>query len=770
MNETESYQPSKQSTILTTLVLLSMTSVYLLILRPSVLRNNAGVEASGALPREMHTANIPYFVESEDLKSTLVLNNNKPDQTAVIVTIYNTKGEALQLAAINLKPLIPTRLSLQELLKSAKGNFSAGNIRVLYDGSSMSVTTQVSVVSADKKVSFESVEATAEDFATSRLDGILWVPDDETQVGAGLTNASSSPIDVAIKTDREQSNLSLLPRETRVVDLRALVMNVVEDSGGVLVTMEHNGTPGALIATGFALNKKTGFSSNLNFADCEASRSTKLAAAHVRLGSVDPHEGFKRGTTFRSPLAIANTMDKPTEARISVDYTTGGQPRQVQLKPVTLAPREVKLIELSKQMARKGITREVDDAGVDITYDGMPGTVIGRLTSFTDSGNYSFDVPVKDPVGQGNGSYPWRLDNGYTTVVHLKNTLDKNVTAVLQVRYEGGSYNPDRIKLAPHQTVAIDIGQLRDAQKKDLRGGVMPKKVESGQVAWFEEEPESLIGRAEVSDITNGLASSFSCGECGCSGLVMNSCAMTPSSGTAEVGAFGYMFAPSEMRRDCNYVMYGPYSPPGTITWSSTNTPVVTVDGAGNETTIAPGSANILAQWQTIVGYNYACAAIYANVTANATCDVQCLLPTGETSNSDGWDSSTPTIHRWNQTLTGSGNFVGREIAENDGTGGSDNCDWPGSEIPKAHLSGGGWTVETGNTWKPDLVGYTPDAINYYRANGRAPCQAIVPQDMYISCPDILHKYTSGNLVYGITATQISIKRHSAATQTKIWP
>jgi hypothetical protein len=36
--------------------------------------------------------------------------------------------------------------------------------------------------------------------------------------------------------------------------------------------------------------------------------------------------------------------------------------------------------------------------------------------------------------------------------------------------------------LGPYQTVAIDIRQLRDAQKKDIRGRVMPKDVES--VSW----------------------------------------------------------------------------------------------------------------------------------------------------------------------------------------------------------------------------------------------------------------------------------------------
>jgi len=40
------------------------------------------------------------------------------------------------------------------------------------------------------------------------------------------------------------------------------------------------------------------------------------------------------------------------------------------------------------------------------------------------------------------------------------------------VRYDGGTYNPDRVKLVPHQTIAIDLRELRDNQKKDVRGGV----------------------------------------------------------------------------------------------------------------------------------------------------------------------------------------------------------------------------------------------------------------------------------------------------------
>jgi hypothetical protein len=98
---------------------------------------------------------------------------------------------------------------------------------------------------------------------------------------------------------------------------------------------------------------------------------------------------------------------------------------------------------------------------------------------------------------------------------------------------------------------------------------------------------------------------------------------MNPASGSAPVGVSSHMFAPTEMKKDCNHVQYGPYSPASTITWASNNTPVVTVDSTGVETTVAPGSGQITAQWQEIVAYTFRCGQpVYGNVGCGATCDV----------------------------------------------------------------------------------------------------------------------------------------------------
>src|SRR5437660_691398 len=487
----------------------------------------------------------------------------------------------------------------------------------------MGITSQVSIVSVNDRLAFESVETEVMDFASTTLNGIVWTPDDETKARLALTNTTSDPLGVTVLGKERVQSVMLKARETRVIDLE----DFVEESRATLVTLDHHGPLGALIATGFALNKKTGFSTNLNFVDCAMAKVNRLAAAHVRFGHADPREGFPAGTNFRAPLVIANTMDKPTEARISVSFTLNSAAKRVMLRPITLGPRQVRLIELSEQMARNRVTGPVDDAGVDIDYTHMPGTVIGRLTSYDRSGDHAFDVPVKDPLGHGTGGYPWRLDNGYTTVVHLKNTLNKEVGALVQIRYDGGTYHPDRIRIGPYETVAIDIRQLRDAQNQDIRGGVMPKDVESGQFAWFEEEYGALIGRAEVANIRGGLASTFSCeGGCPCSTPVFDSCSMNPPSGRAFTGETGYMFAPNVMKHDCQNVQFGPYNPTSQVTWSSDNTNAVTVDGAGNETTVAAGSANIVARWQEIVGYAFTCGQpIYGNIGTAATCDVDTL-------------------------------------------------------------------------------------------------------------------------------------------------
>jgi len=152
-----------------------------------------------------------------------------------------------------------------------------------------------------------------------------------------------------------------------------------------------------------------------------------------------------------------------------------------------------------------------------------------------------------------------------------------------------------------------------------------------------------------------------------------------------------------------------------------------------------------------------------------------CDIPTGETTSFDGWDTVLPTVGDWTQSLMPSTiNFGGRTVTEQDpGGGGPDTCWFSGSNVAQTtSISGGSWTVDGSNHWgadDPDGVGWPPDAVTYYRDEGREPCGTTFPQQMVIDCSDGTPTYITNTLSMDITSTTVSSSR-AGNSQSKNWP
>ncbi|HWO00614.1 MAG TPA: hypothetical protein VNS63_15250 [Blastocatellia bacterium] len=127
----------------------------------------------------------------------------------------------------------------------------------------------------------------------------------------------------------------------------------------------------------------------------------------------------------------------------------------------------------------------------------------------------------------------------------------------------------------------------------------MPSDVEVGQIGWFEEEVGSLIGRAELRNVGQGIASSFSCGDtCPCPPASSNAY-LTPGSSVGPVGGTA-QFSSMEQRQDCRGAVFGPYNRTSDSSWSSSNASVFTVSG-GTVSCLQPGSGTVTAQFQGTV-------------------------------------------------------------------------------------------------------------------------------------------------------------------------
>lgn len=335
--------------------------------------------------------NIPYFTLRDGMSSTLTLQNLAPTPTKVTVTIFNTEGRAHILDPIILDPHSFKEVQLADV---APEGFDSGNIEVAFNGISMVVTCQVSVFSLQERVSFESREQDMMDFESTSMAGILSLPKGADGFLA-VTNVAKNRITFQLTAGSLKKSVALFPRETELIKL-----NENDLAAPTLVKLQHNGMPGDVIATGYVLNLKDGYSSGFAMLDPGINRSRTLAGAHFRAGQPDPSEGFPEGTQFSSPLLLANVSEGPVVAHVSVDYTVREKvqmtpinpndadatedvfKKSVVVKTLTIAPGDVQRVELSDALGGVG---QVAEAGVDVAYDAAPGSVIGQLTSVDQS-------------------------------------------------------------------------------------------------------------------------------------------------------------------------------------------------------------------------------------------------------------------------------------------------------------------------------------------------------------------------------------------------
>lgn len=149
----------------------------------------------------------------------------------------------------------------------------------------------------------------------------------------------------------------------------------------------------------------------------------------------------------------------------------------------------------------------------------------------------------------------------------------------------------------------------------------------------------------------------------------------------------------------------------------------------------------------------------------------------------------------WTQTFAPNsppGEFEARGVYEFVGGTGSDSCWFKQSKFsPFTTISrpGYGWIVTSKNTWGSDFIGWTLAAVQYYRAQKKAPCGTRFYQQAVIDAaysPDNPSSYSgpytdeSGNTFYGvsyevntlggdITATAVTSVRNGQVATNTTW-
>lgn len=156
----------------------------------------------------------------------------------------------------------------------------------------------------------------------------------------------------------------------------------------------------------------------------------------------------------------------------------------------------------------------------------------------------------------------------------------------------GTTYYLTKLQLQPHETRAINLRKLRDAQQPDPFKSTIPAGATDGSVIWQRADDVPVMGRLVVIERHKAMASNYDCNVCNCplsfngGTIILNN----GNSATVVAGTTVPLFPLGSFTNPCNYTQYY-ISVSGS--WANTNPSVATVDSSGYVTGLSGGSTTL---------------------------------------------------------------------------------------------------------------------------------------------------------------------------------
>ena len=575
-----------------------------------------------------HRLAASYYNLNNGLSGTLVLSDQGPHQMDVHVTLFSLEGARLDAPTIMLAGNTVGSFDLREWAILGGSAFQEGSVQVDYSGKDMELGGVVKLVDADRSLIFdEELSEPAMDFASSRLEGVWWLPSHKSDMRLIVSNTTDAPVTTTVSVDgiapgqKEAETLTLSPHETRAMDVQDFIakrLGTLLEIGGMSIS--HSGPKGAVLARALIQEPATGYSNVVEFSDPLKAKTSKLDGAGLRIGAIGSDE-------LRQVAVARNVGDAPADLTGRIAYTTrDGSSGSIALPATHLAPGEAKAVKLTGAIKGSGLN-SVTAAGLEFTYTSAPGSVVMSAQSVSKSENNVFRVPMVDAatISSSTGQYPWGIDGSSSTFVYLKNATDKPQQYHLQINFADGVYSLGMKTIEPEQPIMFDLRALRDNQVPDAKGRTIPLNATGGQVHWSidGDEPRGIIGRVEQADITNGMSMTAACAEC-CPDSWYGFW-MSPVSATGFPGDTT-QFSSIQQNQTCYNEVLEPFTVPYP-TWSSTDPSVATCDSTGLATAQLPGFAHIQSRW-TVRFWDFdpingtGCTRYLEQALADALCDV----------------------------------------------------------------------------------------------------------------------------------------------------
>ena len=449
---------------------------------------------------------VPAIELPEARTSEIVLNSRSANVIEVTPTFYTATGDQIVGQPLQLKPAEIRFARIDSLIPRFNRNHRWGGMTLSYVGGPMEVWAQITFHGVGDKGSIDETFNVLGDQPSDTREAVWWMPKTSTAVIA-LGNSSDTPIQITANfSDGESKQINIAPFATEFIRRRGA--DSQGRSGSVeSVKLTTTGLGDALRVAGFIVGAGKNFDSSIRFADTKKTVQPNLYATNLRL----------KNNELRMVLKNTGSVDISALPRF---FSAGGEHENpVELPAITLRPNEIVDVNLTPLRRAAALRADLDSVSLNVVNSGAPGSMIGAWYGTDTIKLLTYDVPLRDsgPIRNSTGSYPWRTDQDYTTIVNITNISEHAANFIVDIRYPGGHYFLPVEGLAAAATASFDLRKIISEQKPDNQGNVIPLSTTGGQFHWsiFHSPPESrFIGRSEVISVSEGVASSYSCPGC----------------------------------------------------------------------------------------------------------------------------------------------------------------------------------------------------------------------------------------------------------------
>jgi hypothetical protein len=410
-----------------------------------------------------------------EFKSVFLLQNFRSDVSIQVTPALILATGEVSMKPVTLQPHSATTVDINAFLQEHSLSDKRGTAVMRYTFSPYEAVSGVVLASDDVHHLYVNsyAQSPEEYWQGTSYDGTLWAPDSDTKGSISIINTASEQRTIHLTFlvkghSEEQPPITILPRHTYTLNIDDLAQRSRETGAGIHV--EYSEYPGTILVEGHLINKNTGFEKYIHFLD----KTLKYPNGTVRtqfllLGQQPDEDGFPTGISFRSVAVIQNIDSTSVHVTPTLKYEQNGKAKSIDLKPLTLAVGESRVIDLSAEQKAGRVPPDFHQGSLKLDPNTDHASIVAELFDFNDkTGGFTIGPMFFAYPGRGTQSV-WRTDESFQTTIMVENTATKDDIVTLQLFSDNGTYSKT-FPVAAGALLKINLKQLQQQNVPDDNG------------------------------------------------------------------------------------------------------------------------------------------------------------------------------------------------------------------------------------------------------------------------------------------------------------